>query len=74
MNSCSDDQAVALLSPVLWVVAASYAALAIALSWIAILLAPWGLLLLLLAIGAIAASVLLAFVAFGISRLEADPA
>lgn len=70
----SDDLAVALFSPVLWVVAAGYAAVGVTLVYVACLLAPWGLLLLILALGALAAAVLSGLIAFGISRLEADPA
>lgn len=64
----------AVLSPVLWVVAVGYAAVGVTLVYVACALAPWGLLLLILAIGALAAAALCGFVAFGISRLEADPA
>ncbi|MBE7952862.1 hypothetical protein ILP86_00860 [Microbacterium sp. R1] len=70
----SDDLAVALFSPVLWAVAIGYAVAGVTLVYVACVLAPWGLLLLILAIGALAAAVLCGFVAFGISRLEEDPA
>lgn len=70
----SVDLAVALFSPVLWVVAAGYAAVGVTLIYVAVLLAPWGLLLLILALGTLAAAVLSGLIAFGISRLEADPA
>ncbi|WP_270366173.1 hypothetical protein [Microbacterium algeriense] len=70
----SDDLAVALFSPMLWVVAAGYAAVGVTLVYVAVLLAPWGLLLLILALGTLAAAVLSGLIAFGISRLEADPA
>lgn len=70
----SDARAVAVLSPVLWAVAIGYAAAGVTLVHVACVLAPWGLLLLILAIGALAAAVLCGFVAFGISRLEEDPA
>ena len=70
----SDDLAVALFSPVLWVVAVVYAFTGGALAWVAVVLAPWGLLLLILALGALAAATLSGFIAFGISRIEEDPA
>lgn len=70
----SDDLAVALFSPVLWVVSIGYAFVGVALACVAVALAPWGLLLLLLTLGALAASALSAFVAFGVSRIEGDPA
>lgn len=70
----SDDLAVAALSPVLWVISIGYAFVGVALACVAVALAPWGLLLLLLALGALAASALSAFVAFGVSRIEGDPA
>lgn len=71
----SDDLAVAMFSPVLWVVAVVYAFVGVALACVAVALAPWGLLLLLLlTLGALAASALSAFVAFGVSRIEGDPA
>lgn len=73
-SSRSDDLAVALFSPLLWIVAVGYALAGIAIALVAFALAPWGLLLLLLAVGTIAAATLAGFVAFGISRLEEDPA
>ncbi|WP_136056303.1 hypothetical protein [Microbacterium sp. K24] len=62
---------VALFSPVLRAVAAGYAVLRIALIWVSLLLAPWGLLILLLAFGALLAAAMCAFMAAGISELEA---
>ncbi|MER7522596.1 hypothetical protein ABTZ44_07480 [Microbacterium oxydans] len=70
----SVDLAVALFSPALYVVAAGYAAVGLALVWLAISLAPWGLFILIPAFGVLAAAALLAAVAFGVSRLEVDPA
>jgi hypothetical protein len=67
------DLAVLLFSPVMWVVAAGYAIVGGVLVWVSLLLAPWGLLLLVIAFGALFAAALCAFVAAGISELEADP-
>lgn len=68
------DLAVALLSPVLWCVAVGYLVLGLALVWVSFVLAPWGLLMLVLAFGALFAAALCAFLATGIAELERDPA
>ncbi len=68
------DLAVALLSPVLWCVAVGYLVLGLALVWVSFVLAPWGLLMLVLAFGALFAAALCAFLATGIAELESDPA
>ena len=65
---------ITLLSPVLWVVAACYTLVGIGTAWVAIALAPWGLLLLIIALASFAAAVFCGAMAVGISRLEADPA
>lgn len=70
----SVELAIAMFSPALYVVAAGYAMLGIALVWLAVSLAPWGLLILIAAFGIFGAAAICAAVAFGISRLEADPA
>ncbi len=70
----SIDLAVAMFSPALYVVSAGYAAAGLALVWVAIVLAPWGLLILIPAFGLLGAAALCSAIAFGISRLEADPA
>lgn len=68
------DLALAMFSPALYVVSAGYAAAGLALVWLALVLAPWGLLILIPAFALLAAAALCSAIAFGISRLEADPA
>lgn len=59
---------------VLRVAAIGYAVVGIVLLWVSLLLAPWGLLILLLAFGALLAAAILAFMAAGVAELEADEA
>lgn len=68
------DLALAMFSPALYVVSAGYAAAGLALVWLALVLAPWGLLILIPAFGLLGAAALCSVIAFGISRFEADPA
>jgi len=70
----SVELAVAMFSPAVYVVAAAYAALGIVLVWLAVSSAPWGLLLLVPAFLVFCAAAICAAVAFGVSRLKADPA
>lgn len=70
----SGDLAFWLFGWALWLAAAAYAVGSITIAWIGVVLAPWGLLLLVVAAGMMAAAAFAAFVAFGISRLKADPA
>lgn len=60
------------LSPLLRVLAAAYTILAAVTIGIAIALAPWGLLLILLALGFAAAAAVAFVVAAGVERIEAD--
>lgn len=61
------------LSPMVRAAAAGYALAGVILAGAAFVLAPWGLLLLVLAVGSLLAAALCAFVAAGISELEGDP-
>ncbi|KIP90186.1 hypothetical protein RU09_11950 [Microbacterium sp. MEJ108Y] len=70
----SDEFVVWMFSRVLAAAAVAYAVAGIAITWVAFLLSPWGLLLLILAFAVLAAATLSGFIAFGVSRLEVDPA
>lgn len=61
-------------NPAIWAVATGSAVLSILLVWLAISLVPWGLLILVPAFGLLGAAALCSAIAFGTSRLEADPA
>lgn len=63
-----------MFSPVLWVASAAYTAISLVLVWLALTLGSWWLMLLIPAMGTLAAAALLGVLAFGISRIEADPA
>lgn len=52
--------------------ACAYVIVGAAIVWLSLLLAPWGLLLLIVAFGAFGAAALCAFVAEGIAVLEED--
>lgn len=60
------------MSLALWVLAAGYLAVAGLLVWLAVALAPWGLLFLVLAAGAVVVALLVAFIAYGVANLEED--
>lgn len=63
-----------LFSPAVWVLALVYGAIGVGLVWLAIHLAPWGLLILIPACLFFFSAGICGAVAYGLSRLEADPA
>lgn len=67
-----DLAVVALLIPVLWCVAVGYLVVGLALVWVSLVLAPWGLLILVLAFGTLFAAAVCALLAAGIAELEED--
>lgn len=71
-GTAGTDAPIGRFGPILWVAITAFATAAIVLLILAATLAPWGLLLLIPALGLISAVMILAVLAVGIDMLEAD--
>lgn len=59
-------------APIVRLAACAYAGVGAAVAWIAFLLAPWGLLLLIVALGAFGAAAICGLMAVGFAEVEGD--